>query len=93
MFIVTIVGALVMLLFLCKVVTLIIIRIKKNTPNDFWCIVKKSMVDCTNGEGYCYLIPTVMWYIGHKSSSKYLCISVRFLTWEYYTSYELSNEI
>lgn len=84
------IGVLVTLLFLCKVVITIILYVKRHgNPDKYWSIVRHSMFS-DNCDSYWFFIPTIaISYTQHK----YVEVTCRFLKWEYYTSYELSNEV
>ena len=83
------IGVLTVLLFLCKLVFLIILAIKRNSnPNKEWAIENHSMVS-PNFEEAWFLIPT----ISIDKCSSTIEISFKFLKWEYYTNYTLSNEV
>ena len=84
-----IIGVLTTLLFLCKFVFLIILAIRRKGSDDkYWSIERHQM--CSNNyEDSWFFIPT----IDIHTCNEYLEISVKFLKWEYYTSYKLSTEV
>lgn len=87
------IGVLVVLLFLCKLIILLVLWIKRNgNPNKYWSIVKSSMVS-ENCDSYWFIIPTIAISFSGKAKCEYIEITLRFLKWEYYTNYQLSNEI
>lgn len=87
------IGVLATLLFLCKVVITIILYVKRHgNPDKYWSIVRHSMFS-DNYDGYWFIIPTIAIHIETKRKCKYIEVSFRFIAWEYYTSYELSNEV
>ena len=90
------IGVLVVLLFLCKLVFLIKLWIKRKNPNDDWSLIRTSMIS-DSPEGVWYIIPTIQCYTGFKAirdhHRKYYVISIKFLKWEYYISYQISNEV
>lgn len=87
------VGVLVVLLFLCKFVFVLVLYIKRNgDPTKDWSIVRHSMFS-ENCDSYWFLIPTIAISFSGKAKCEYIEITIRFLKWEYYTSYQLSNEV
>lgn len=90
------IGVLVVLLFLCKFIFLLRLWIKRKSPSDDWSLIRTSMIS-DSPEGVWYGIPTVQCYAGYKAVQdrhrKYYVISIKFLKWEYYISYQISNEV
>lgn len=87
------IGVLVTLLFLCKVVITIILYVKRHdNPDKYWSIVRHSMFS-ENCDSYWFLIPTIAISVETKRKCKYIEVTLRFLKWEYYTNYQLSNEV
>lgn len=87
------IGVLIVLLFLCKLIILLVLWIKRNgNPNKYWSIVKHSMVS-ENCDSYWFIIPTIAISFSGKAKCEYIEITLRFLKWEYYTNYQLSNEV
>lgn len=90
------IGVLVVLLFLCKFIFLLRLWIKRKSPNDDWSLIRTSMIS-DSPEGVWYFIPTIQCYMGYKAIQdyhrKYYVVSIKFLKWEYYISYQISNEV
>lgn len=87
------IGVLVVLLFLCKFIFLIILWVKRNgNPDKYWSIVKHSMFS-DNYEDSWFLIPTIMFTRTSYKDDWTIEISIKWLKWEYYTNYQLSNEV
>ena len=87
------IGVVTLLLFLCRFLTLLVLTIKRKNPNDWWSIVRTQMVS-DNEEGMWYFIPTIrVSKTKFKTGGNVIEISARFLKWEFYTSYNLSNEV
>lgn len=87
------IGVVILLLFLCKLIFLIVLWIKrKGNPDKYWSIVKTSMVS-QNCDNYWFIIPTIAIHFSGKAKCEYVEITLRILKWEYYSSYELSNEV
>lgn len=83
------IGVLTTLLFLCKLIFLTVLAVKRNgNPDKVWAIEKHSMIS-SNFEDAWFLIPT----ISVDKCSDTIEISFKFLKWEYYTNYKLSNEV
>lgn len=84
-----IIGVLVTLLFLCKVIFLSVLAFKhRNDKEKFFAIVREQEVS-TNFENSWFLIPT----IDIHKCGEYVEVSLKFLLWEYYTNYKVSNEL
>lgn len=83
------IGVLTVLLFLCKIVLLTWLTIKRNTHNDYWSLVKCQSCSTIDGRSTWYLIPT----IELNFTGKYLEVHIEFLKWEYYFNYHFSNEV
>lgn len=87
------IGVLIVLLFLCKVLFTIVLYIKRNgNPEKYWSIVRHSMFS-ENCDNYWFIIPTIAISFSGKAKCEYIEVSVRFLKWEFYTNYCLSNEV
>ena len=87
------IGVIVSLLFLCKAIILIILYIKRNgNPSKNWSIVRHCMFS-ENCDNYWFIIPTIAISFSGKAKCEYIEITVRFLKWEFYTNYTLSNEV
>ena len=84
-----IIGVLTVLLFLCKIVLLTWLTIKRNTRNDYWSLVKCQSCSAVADNNTWYLIPT----IELNFTGKYLEVHIEFLKWEYYFNYHFSNEV
>lgn len=80
------IGVLVTLLFLCKFVFLFVLYLKHG---EKFCCVKRCSEFSENVEHSWFLIPT----IAVSKTNKYIEINARWLLWELYTNYCLSNEV
>lgn len=88
-----IIGVITTLLFLFRFVVLLILTIKRKSPFDWWSLVRTQMIS-DNEQGVWYFIPTIRAdTIRYKKEDIVIEISARFLKWEFYTSYNLSNEV
>jgi len=90
------IGVVVLLLFLCKFIFLLRLWIKRKSPDDDWSLIRTSMIS-DSPEGVWYFIPTIQCYTGYKAINsghrQYYVVSIKFLKWEYYISYQVSNEV
>ena len=84
-----IIGVVTLLLFLCKIVFLTWLSIKRNKANDYWSLVKCQSCSTIASDHTWYFIPTIEVNI----TGKYLEVHIEFLKWEYYFNYHLSNEV
>lgn len=90
------VGVIVSLLFLFKFIFLIRLWVKRKNPSDDWSLIRTCMIS-DSPEGVWYFVPTIQFYTGYKAINsghrKYHVVSIKFLKWEYYISYQISNEV
>ena len=85
----SIIGVLATLLFLCKIVLLTWLSIKRTTHDDYWSLVKCQSCSTIADTNTWYIIPT----IELNFTGKYLEVHIEFLKWEYYFNYHFSNEV
>lgn len=83
------IGVVSLLLFLCKVIFLIWLAIKRTNKNDYWSLAKSESCSNLGYKNTWYLIPT----IEINFTGKYVEVHFEFLNWEYYFAYHISNEV